>query len=66
MATETTNNKCPTCNAPFEYIGGSAPKFKDQQAVKAVAASFRPNPDFSSEKVLGELATGEALSRGNE
>jgi len=34
---------------------------KDQQAVKAAAASFRPNPDFSSEKVLGELSTGEAL-----
>jgi len=34
---------------------------KDQKAVKAAAASFRPNPDFSSEKVLGELSTGEAL-----
>ncbi|MCL1814018.1 MAG: DUF853 domain-containing protein [Treponema sp.] len=34
---------------------------KDQKAVKATAASFRPNPDFSSEKVLGELSTGEAL-----
>ena len=31
---------------------------KDQKAVKAAAASFRPNPDFSSEKVLGELSTG--------
>jgi len=34
---------------------------KDQKAVKAAAASFRPNPDFSSETVLGELQTGEAL-----
>jgi len=34
---------------------------KDQKAVKAAAASFRPNPEFSSEKVLGELSTGEAL-----
>ena len=34
---------------------------KDQKAVKATAASFRPNPEFNSEKVLGELATGEAL-----
>jgi len=34
---------------------------KDQKAVKAAAASFRSNPDFSSETVLGELSTGEAL-----
>jgi DNA helicase HerA-like ATPase len=34
---------------------------KDQKAVKAAAASFRSNPDFSSEQVLGELSTGEAL-----
>jgi DNA helicase HerA-like ATPase len=34
---------------------------KDQKAVKSAAASFRPNPEFSSETVLGELATGEAL-----
>jgi len=34
---------------------------KDQKAVKAAAASFRSNPGFSSEKVLGELSTGEAL-----
>ena len=34
---------------------------KDQKAVKAAAASFRPNPDFSCETVLGELSTGEAL-----
>lgn len=29
--------------------------------VKAAAASFRENPDFSTEKVILELATGEAL-----
>ncbi|MCL2821172.1 MAG: DUF853 domain-containing protein [Oscillospiraceae bacterium] len=34
---------------------------KDQKAVKSAAASFRPNPDFNSETVLGELETGEAL-----
>ena len=34
---------------------------KEQKAVKAAAASFRPNPGFSSETVLGELSTGEAL-----
>ena len=34
---------------------------KDQKAVKAAAASFRPNPDFDSETTLGELETGEAL-----
>jgi len=34
---------------------------KDQKSVKAAAASFRENPDFNSEKVLGELGTGEAL-----
>jgi DNA helicase HerA-like ATPase len=34
---------------------------KDQKAIKAAAASFRPNPAFSCETVLGELATGEAL-----
>jgi len=34
---------------------------KDQKAVKAAAASFRPNPEFNSETVLGELSTGEAL-----
>jgi DNA helicase HerA-like ATPase len=34
---------------------------KDQKAVKAAAASFRTNPEFSSETVLGELSTGEAL-----
>jgi len=34
---------------------------KDQKAVKAAAASFRPNPEFDSETALGELSTGEAL-----
>jgi len=34
---------------------------KDQKAVKAAAASFRTNPEFSCETVLGELSTGEAL-----
>ena len=34
---------------------------KDQKAVKAAAASFRPNPAFNSETALGELSTGEAL-----
>jgi len=34
---------------------------KDQKAVKAAASSFRPNPEFDSETVLGELQTGEAL-----
>jgi DNA helicase HerA-like ATPase len=34
---------------------------KDQKAVKAAAASFRANPDYSSETALGELSTGEAL-----
>ena len=34
---------------------------KDQKAVKAAAASFRPNPEFNSETALGELQTGEAL-----
>lgn len=34
---------------------------KDQKAVKAAAASFRSNPAFKSEAVLGELGTGEAL-----
>ena len=34
---------------------------KDQKAVKAAASSFRSNPHFSSEKVLSELSTGEAL-----
>lgn len=34
---------------------------KDQKAVKAAAQSFRPNPAFDTEKVIGELGMGEAL-----
>ena len=34
---------------------------KEQKAVRAAAQSFRVNPDFDTEKTLGELGTGEAL-----
>jgi hypothetical protein len=34
---------------------------KDRKTVKAVAASFRSNPDLDVETVLTELGTGEAL-----
>lgn len=34
---------------------------KEQKAVKAVAESFRPNPNFKTEEAIIELATGEAL-----
>jgi DNA helicase HerA-like ATPase len=34
---------------------------KDQRTVKAAAAALRANPAFNSEKVIGELAAGEAL-----
>lgn len=34
---------------------------KDQKAVKAAAASFRPNPGFDTATVISELGTGEAL-----
>lgn len=34
---------------------------KDQKALKAAAASFRPNPAFSTEGAISELGTGEAL-----
>jgi DNA helicase HerA-like ATPase len=34
---------------------------KEQQAIRAAAQSFRPNPAFSTETVIGELGTGEAL-----
>jgi len=34
---------------------------KEQQAVRVAAESFRPNPAFSTAKVISELATGEAL-----
>ena len=33
----------------------------EQKAIKAAAESFRVNPAFDSEKVITELATGEAL-----
>jgi len=33
----------------------------DQKAVKVAAQSFRANPNFNTEKVISELATGEAL-----
>jgi uncharacterized protein len=34
---------------------------RDQQAVKAAATTFRQNPKLDVEKVIGELAVGEAL-----
>ena len=34
---------------------------RDQQAVKAAATTFRPNPKFSTEKAITELGKGEAL-----
>jgi DNA double-strand break repair helicase HerA and related ATPase len=34
---------------------------KDKKMVKAVATTFRPNPDLDTEKVIGELEIGEAL-----
>ena len=34
---------------------------RDQQAVKAAATTFRANPRLDVEKVIGELAVGEAL-----
>jgi hypothetical protein len=34
---------------------------RDQQAVKAAATTFRANPKLDVEKVIGELAVGEAL-----
>ena len=34
---------------------------RDQQAVKAAATTFRQNPRLDVEKVIGELAVGEAL-----
>jgi len=34
---------------------------REQRAVRAAADSFRPNPDFSTEAVITELGTGEAL-----
>lgn len=34
---------------------------RDQKAVRAAAQTFRQNPAFDTEKVIGELAVGEAL-----
>ncbi len=34
---------------------------REQQAVKAAATTFRPNPKFSTEKAITELGKGEAL-----
>lgn len=34
---------------------------REQKAVRVAAESFRANPDFSTEKVITELAVGEAL-----
>jgi DNA helicase HerA-like ATPase len=34
---------------------------RDQKAVKAAAETLRPNPAFDAERVIGELAVGEAL-----
>ncbi len=34
---------------------------KERKAVKSAAESFRPNPDFSTEQVITEMGTGEAL-----
>jgi DNA helicase HerA-like ATPase len=34
---------------------------RDQQAVKAAATTFRPNPKLDVEKAIGELEVGEAL-----
>ncbi len=34
---------------------------KEQKAVKAAAAAFRPNPAFDTESAITELSTGEAL-----
>jgi DNA helicase HerA-like ATPase len=34
---------------------------RDQKAVQAAAETFRPNPEFSTAQVIGELGVGEAL-----
>jgi uncharacterized protein len=34
---------------------------REQKAVRAAAETFRPNPDFDTEQVITQLATGEAL-----
>src|SRR5262249_10763204 len=33
----------------------------ERKAVKSAAESFRPNPEFDTGQVIGELGTGEAL-----
>lgn len=34
---------------------------REQKGLKATAQSFRPNPELDTEKILGELGTGEVL-----
>ncbi len=34
---------------------------RDQKAVQAAAETFRPNPEFNTAQVIGELGVGEAL-----
>jgi DNA double-strand break repair helicase HerA and related ATPase len=34
---------------------------KEQKAVRAAAQTFRPNPEFNTERVIQELQVGEAL-----
>ena len=34
---------------------------KDRKTIRSIAATFRANPDLDTERVIGELATGEAL-----
>jgi DNA helicase HerA-like ATPase len=34
---------------------------REQKAVRVAAETFRPNPDFSTEEAITQLATGEAL-----
>jgi DNA helicase HerA-like ATPase len=34
---------------------------KEQKAVRTAAQTFRPNPDFNTERVIQELGVGEAL-----
>ncbi|ODA66884.1 AAA-like domain protein [Methyloligella halotolerans] len=34
---------------------------REQKAVKAAASTFRPNPDFDTEKAITQLGVGEAL-----
>ena len=34
---------------------------KEQKAVRAAAQTFRPNPEFDTERVIQELQVGEAL-----